>query len=343
MRRQNFQTIAWFYDLFNRKLLDLEPSYQRRSVWNQNYRDYFIDTILLGYPAPAIFLFEEIAADGVASYHVVDGKQRLTAIFDFAKGDYPVGNEATRTELRGRFFDELSADEKNRFWSYTFSVEYLSTTEESVLNSIFDRINRNVAKLTSQELRHAKYSGSFIKTAEDLTEFMYEQLDNSFPRIGTPSRRQMKDVELVSQILLLLEKGPLGYSTDELDGAFSDRDTDWEFQEDIEADFRSVVEVLSAVLRADADAIILRSRFRNQADFYSLFGTIDQLLKEAALPEIDVLLERLREFLTRVDDENIRSTDQTISDYYEYARTASNRTTARRERIRILKSFLLRE
>jgi uncharacterized protein with ParB-like and HNH nuclease domain len=81
-RRQNFQTISWFNDLNKRQLLELEPPYQRRSVWNQAYKNDFIDTVLRQFPAPAIFLFEEISAEGTSKYYVVDGKQRLTAIFE---------------------------------------------------------------------------------------------------------------------------------------------------------------------------------------------------------------------------------------------------------------------
>ena len=85
-RRQNFQTVSWFWDLYQRKFLDLDPPYQRRSVWNQSYKDDFIDTVLLQYSSPAIFLYEEISPDtGLSKYHVVDGKQRLTAIFDFIR------------------------------------------------------------------------------------------------------------------------------------------------------------------------------------------------------------------------------------------------------------------
>ncbi len=75
-RRQNFQTISWFSDLFKRKLLNLEPPYQRRSVWNQSYKNDFIDTILLQYPAPAIFLYEEVSVEGVSIYQVVDVANR---------------------------------------------------------------------------------------------------------------------------------------------------------------------------------------------------------------------------------------------------------------------------
>jgi uncharacterized protein with ParB-like and HNH nuclease domain len=40
--------------------------------------------VLSNYPCPAIFLYEEIRADGSFLYKVVDGKQRLTTLFDLA-------------------------------------------------------------------------------------------------------------------------------------------------------------------------------------------------------------------------------------------------------------------
>ena len=82
-RRPSPQTIAWFVDLFHGKQLDLDPPYQRRSVWNTSYKQYFIDTILKNYPSPQIFLDVEITRGGRTIYHVVDGKQRLSAILNY--------------------------------------------------------------------------------------------------------------------------------------------------------------------------------------------------------------------------------------------------------------------
>src|SRR3954470_2975178 len=106
-RRQTTQSIAWFWDLYKRDLLELDPPYQRRSVWSQSYKDYFIDTILLEYPAPAVFLFEDIDEDGIAQYSVVDGKQRLSTVFAFLGNEFPVGDAASITSLRGRSFADL--------------------------------------------------------------------------------------------------------------------------------------------------------------------------------------------------------------------------------------------
>ena len=179
-RRQNFQTISWFSDLHKRKLLNLDPPYQRRSVWNQGYKDDFIDTVLLQYPAPAIFLYEEVSEEGTSLYQVVDGKQRLTAVFDFASGVFPVSENSPVSHLAGKSFDHLSKEEKTAFWTYQFPIEYLPTNEETIINSIFQRINKNTARLTRQELRHARYGGLFISAAEELSEQLFDKLPEGF-------------------------------------------------------------------------------------------------------------------------------------------------------------------
>lgn len=341
MNRQNFQTVAWFNDLHMRQLLNLDPPYQRRSVWNQIYKDYFIDTLLLKYPSPAIYLYEEINSQGLAKYHVVDGKQRLITIFEFVKGKYPVSDEAEITELREKYFDELSSEVKSTFWGYSFYVEYLNTTNESIINNIFDRINKNVARLTPQELRHAKFFGLFIEAAENLSDWMFKLLDNNFPRIGPQSKRRMKDVELVAQLLLLLEVGPKGYSKDELDNAFNDRDIEWEQNDNIIDSFKNTIKEIKTILRKDEDNILINSRFKNQADFYSVFGVLSEFDNENKSPKITILVEKLKLFISLIDNEVERNNNTDLEKYYEYARTASNRTTARRERIRILKNFIM--
>ncbi len=188
-RRQTTQSIAWFWDLYKRDLLDLDPPYQRRSVWSQSYKDYFIDTILLDYPAPAVFLYEDIDEDGVAQYSVVDGKQRLSTIFEFLAGEFPVSDAASVNRLRGLPFVDLGSDIKREFYGYQFAIEFLPSTDEGTLSNIFDRINRNVARLTPQELRHARLSGVFVTKTEDLAEALDEALPKDFPRIAPASRR----------------------------------------------------------------------------------------------------------------------------------------------------------
>jgi Protein of unknown function DUF262 len=337
--RHSPQTISWFWDLYQRKLLNLDPPYQRRSVWNMAYREYFIDTILLEYPAPAIFLFSEVDPSGRTMHSVVDGKQRLMTIFRFVENEFPVGDKAEITALRGKYFSELGDDVKIKFWSYQFSVEYLPTSDENAINNIFDRINRNVAKLTPQELRHARFDGAFIATAEKLAAWLGRVPE--FPRITQSSRDQMKDVEFVANLLLLLEEGPKGYSVMDLDQAFSDRDQSWENQEDYEARFRSTYSVIMDMINHPDGGAIKASRMRNQADFYSLFGAVAALQGASQLPPSEDAVKRLGEFLEVVESEDRRAAHPDAKKYYEAARTASNLSPYRKQRIDIMKQVLL--
>ena len=339
-RKQNFQTIAWYWDLHQRDRLDLDPPYQRRSVWNQNYKDYFIDTILLGYPAPAIFLYEEIEPNGLTMYHVVDGKQRLTTLFEFVEDRFPVSEKAQAVELRESYFSTLDDEVKRSFWGYQFSVEYVSTTDQAMINNIFDRINRNTVKLSPQELRHARFSGDFIQAAEEFSEYMTRELGDTFPNIATKSRRQMKDVEFVSTLFLLLELGARGFSTADLDEAFSDRDEKWEKQRDVQSRFRRVIAFLKQLVDMEDRHQILGTRLRNQADFYSLFGAIDSLLVEKTKIDPNEAARRLIDFVGQVESDELRLDDAGLQMYYEAARSASNDTGPRNTRINIVRRVL---
>jgi hypothetical protein len=338
-RRQNFQTISWFYDVYKRGLMDLNPPYQRRSVWNQSYKDYFIDTILLDYPAPAIFVYEHIDEKGLSNYFVVDGKQRLMTIFDFVQNEFPVDIKATKSKFRERYFSDFSGDEKNEVWSYTFLVEYLPTNEEEIINNIFDRINRNVARLTPQELRHAKYSGIFISKVEELSDWFFDEMLNSMPRITQQSRKQMKEVEYVAQLFLAIEIGPRGYSTIELDEEFSNRDDNWEDEILVINNFKATTTLLKRLIQLD-DNYLIKSRYKNQADFYSLFCALNNLRKRETIPSDDFIINVLRKIeASEVEQEK----DQRLITYFEHVKSASNRTKARKERIEIIEYYLLND
>src|ERR1700686_3045961 len=72
-RRPSTQDLTWLLDLHQNKQLDLDPPYQRRSVWTRRDKQFFLDTIFRNYPSPAIFLHKTITEAGKATYHVVDG------------------------------------------------------------------------------------------------------------------------------------------------------------------------------------------------------------------------------------------------------------------------------
>jgi hypothetical protein len=342
-RAINFQTVSWFWDLYNRKLLELDPPYQRRSVWNQDYKNYFIDTVLNGYPAPAIFIYQEITPEGVSKVSVVDGKQRLSTLFEFANNEFAVYDEATIERFRGKYFKELDTEAKQNFWKYQFAIEYLPSSDEQVIGNIFDRINRNVIKLTPQELRHAKYNGVFITTAENLTTWMFEYLDEEkqkFPNIDKRTKKQMKDIEMVAQLLLFLEEGAKSYNQDYLDRAFSDRDSDWELKEEIEDEFRHTIRLIKKILKLSKDINLTKTRLKNQADFYSFFGAVAELSRQGELTIDEKLVMRIYKFIEMVDNEEERGNNKNAQNYYKAFKSSPTDSSSRQTRIDIMKSVL---
>jgi len=67
-------------------------------VWNREYKQFFVDTIIKNYPVPPIFINVEVQSDGSSVYHVVDGKQRLLSILEFLEDKIPVASLAKRFE-----------------------------------------------------------------------------------------------------------------------------------------------------------------------------------------------------------------------------------------------------
>jgi hypothetical protein len=345
MRRvMNFQTIGWFWDLFNRKLLIMDPPYQRRSVWSQDYKDYFVDTVLHGYPAPAIFLYKETTPEGISTYSVVDGQQRLSTLFEFANNRFPVSEKsavATIASFRGKYFQNFPNDVKASFWDYTFAVEYLPSSNEDIINNIFDRINRNVAKLTPQELRHAKFSGEFSSEVQRQSEWMFNKLPPGVPNISAQSRKQMKDDEFVAQLLLLIEEGPKKNSQEDLDQAFAQRDQCWESKDGTITRFEEIIDYLAQLSKVEKGSVAFKTRLRYQADFYSLFGAINELIQSDKLLLVSDAASRLNNFIRAVDDTEQQSTIKEAKEYFEAARSASNDTAPRRLRVSIMKSVLV--
>jgi hypothetical protein len=343
-RAINFQTVSWFWDLYTRKILDLEPPYQRRSVWNQEYKDFFIDTVLNGYPAPAIFLYQEITSEGISKYSVIDGKQRLSTLFEFAENKFPVSETATISRLRGVFFNELEIEVKQNFWKYQFAVEYVPSDDEGIINNIFNRLNRNVSKLTPQELRHARFTGGFITTVEDLTEWMASILPVNFPLIPAQDRKQMKDVEFVTLLLLFLEEGVKSYRQHDLDKAFNDRDLAWEEQDEIESEFKQVIQLIKELLDSSPPHINLcKTRLKNQADFYSFFSAIAELNRENLLNITAEICQRIYEFMETVKSPESEMITHESQAYYDAITTSlgSSGIEKTKTRINILKAVIL--
>lgn len=82
-------SIAEIYQKIKEGKLILDPDYQRRAIWGNDKMTAFIESLYMEIMIPPIYVVEIPGEDILdeTKYEVVDGKQRLTAIMNFIKGD----------------------------------------------------------------------------------------------------------------------------------------------------------------------------------------------------------------------------------------------------------------
>ena len=331
-RAQNFQKVAWFLDLLRSNRLNLDPKYQRRSVWTLEFKQYFIDTVLNNYPAPAVFVKETISNDtGIMKIEVVDGKQRLKTIFDFIENKFPIAlkgktskqnfNTKVPKSYEGLYFKDLDTDMRSKIFNYSFSVE--NVKNELELREIFDRINRNGLHLSFQELRNSKYEGEFLEQMNSLTTYWLGDSDKKgkfpfgFPNISELKRLQMKDVEEITELYLSVElqKEP-DFIPKKLDEEYEKRITGWKTQEHVLKSLRIFDEIMSLIndFLIEYPALV-NSRIKNTGDFYSFFTAIKELKNERIVLDIGKSCQYIKRFLQDYDSKknNIDIRDYTLS------------------------------
>ncbi len=186
--------------------IDLNPSFQRRDAWALPKKSLLIESVLLNFPVPPLTLAEVGASK---SYIVVDGKQRLMTLSQFfglmpnsRNNGFKLTGLTELSSLNGLNIDGLSAQHP----SYLRALEnYPIRTniirgwhDDSILYSIFLRLNSGSVKLSPQELRQALIPGAF---SEWLAEYTYTSsaLRTIFP--GTEPDFRMRDLELMLRYL----------------------------------------------------------------------------------------------------------------------------------------------
>src|SRR3954469_3455239 len=109
-RRTTTKDIGLLRQLFTEKQLNLAPEFQRNSVWPRAAKAYLIDTILNDLPiSPLLFQRGSSTQSGRPSYEVIDGQQRLRAVFLYLDNRLRI-SEPTDSEWRGKRFGDLAPE-----------------------------------------------------------------------------------------------------------------------------------------------------------------------------------------------------------------------------------------
>jgi len=305
--------VSWFKDRYNEETLTIQPPYQRRPVWGLRQKVKLIESVLLRLPIPELFIDESTDDEGKTSFAIIDGQQRTRAVLQFMGldrdpleqdyNDFALDTLDSDSPFKDKTFKELSSTERKAFFSYKFSIRTLYNPSDLEVRDTFKRINQYLTKLNDQELRNATYTGPFVALVERLANNSFWTEQGFF---RTSHVRRMKDLQYVSELLIGVITGPQGGSTkviDEYYSNFEDYKDEIPNEEDVEEQYETALEAIEAVFPDLKKA----GRFKNLADFYSLFVAIVAMQRDdVEFPDKGKALTEFREALLKfskdVDD-----------------------------------------
>ena len=143
MSRPSYQvyTIRRLAEMVESGHLDLNPDWQRGSVWTRDQRPRLIDSLDNGYPLPHITLWTRPQGRFV----MVDGKQRTETIVGFVNDEFSVE--------RGDTFSTRSATDQEAFLDLEIqALVFPSRIDEDFIVEYFERINSDSKQLSNGEL-----------------------------------------------------------------------------------------------------------------------------------------------------------------------------------------------
>ncbi|SPD74228.1 conserved hypothetical protein [uncultured Desulfobacterium sp.] len=151
-------------NLYENDELIIKPEYQRLFRWNPTQKTRFIESILLGFPTPAIFVAED--AQGV--WELVDGLQRVSTVFEFMgslknpDGKLYPASRLVKADRKPRLpsmedilFKNLSLKARLSIKRAGCRVEVIKTGSKPTMKyEVFERLNTGGSGLTAQEVRN---------------------------------------------------------------------------------------------------------------------------------------------------------------------------------------------
>jgi hypothetical protein len=333
------QKLSWFAREDGTGHLNLRPSFQRKPVWSDDMASYLVDSILNGLPIPEVYIRSTSTPDGNTTHDVVDGQQRIRAVLRFARNDLRLAGSddlALTPSWSGKSFDDLSDNEKQAFWHYELVVRDLGAASDGEIRDLFRRLNINQMPLTDQEIRHATYTGRFIKLMEALAEDEW-WLESKVATVRQV--RRMEDVEFVSELFVGMIAGPQN-KKDSLEDFYEDYDKDMPEEAAWQARFHAAKNLLTSSL--DQSEIRLWS---GKSDFYALFLAFAGLTARARptaakRAAIGKALMRFRRNVDAAKKRDAAPPAKDVAAYVEAVTRAASDLSRRTTRLEILEKVI---
>jgi hypothetical protein len=172
------------YDNYVNELFVVNRRYQRKLIWEEIEKENFIDSIIKKYSVPLFLIADVKNNEGVRQYEIIDGMQRLNAIFAFIENEIGVDYNGKKCYFD---LDTLASTKQKRdegivkqqhpkldkkvcmeMVQYQLPFSYITASDKEI-EEVFRRINSYGRRLSEQEIRQAGATGQFSDIVRELS------------------------------------------------------------------------------------------------------------------------------------------------------------------------------
>ena len=188
-------TIGYLVEQFEKDLFFI-PDYQRLFIWPKDNQCKFIESVILGFPIPMIFVAD--LADG--TLEIVDGAQRISTLEAFLADDLVLDGLEILPRLNGFTFHDLSVSQQRKIETRPLRVVVMEeVTSEAIRQELFHRINRQGVRAKGSEIRRGSFPGPLVNLIKELAA---DPLFRKLCPIGNTTAKRREDEELVTRFIV---------------------------------------------------------------------------------------------------------------------------------------------
>lgn len=156
------------------------PEWQRQEVWGQSKKQRLIDSVLRGWKLPKFYFLKTSA--NPEEYEVVDGQQRLLAIFEFFDNEFGLSKKSAQ-EFGGEFYRELPDKRSDAFDDYEIEFDEIEDAADEDVKEFFQRLQDGL-RLTSSEKLNSVHSKLRDYVKQLTKHAFFQKIEASDKRYG---------------------------------------------------------------------------------------------------------------------------------------------------------------
>jgi len=310
-----------------RQRIDTNPDFQRPAVWSTAQKQLLIDSILREYDVPKMYWRK--TSSNPDRYDVVDGQQRLRAIWGFVDGDFKLPKDGEAIDghsTSGCTYETLHDELRTRLDIYALDVVVLEDTDEDEVREMFLRL-QNGTSLKAQEKRNAM-PGAMREFVRTLTQH------DLFSRVGFGNARYTHDQVAAQMVCLEIAAGPANVKNADLNRMYED----WKSFDMGGPVAKSVRRTLNLLAEVFPDKTPELERY-NVIALYCVFAELQRMYV------VSTIKQNLREWFLDFEDkrraQEMLDEERSEADWATYKERISHSTDAQ-ESIRWRMEFMLR-